>query len=258
MTQDFRKKYRPKTFSEFVGNKRTTKILTNIVKSGPLPKGILIHDPAGSGKTSLAHVFLKGLFCQNFSEDVCGECKECLDFEEPFSAEYQWPSIFDCTRINEKILDEVFQNTFWPPKKFGRKIYIFDEFHRAKIPLQEKLLKPLETREDRLLIFCLIDLKTIIEAFRQRVMVLKTNRPELDELIPWLQKICDSEGINTKDGNALRQIALSSDRLPRECLSLLEKLSLLGEPLTTGLVKELAQDNRGDRADRPQYRIVTE
>lgn len=258
MTQDFREKYRPKNFSELVGNKRTIKILRNIVKSGHLPNGMLIHGPAGSGKTSLAHVFMKALYCQNCSEDVCGECKECLDFEELFSAEYQGPYVFDCTRINEKVLEEIFQNTFWPPKRMGRKIYVFDEFHRARAPLQEKLLKPLEAREDRLLIFCLIDLKTVSEAFRQRVMVLKTNRPEFGELIPWLQKICDSEGINIKDGNALRQIALSGDRLPRECLSLLEKISFLGEPLTTNLVKEFAQDNREDRDGKPQYSIITE
>ena len=258
MVQDFREKYRPKSFSTFVGDKRTIKILTNIVKSAHLPKGMLIYGPAGSGKTSLAQVFMKALYCQSFSEDVCGECEECLSFEKLFSRISQWPYVFDCTRISEKVLEEIFQNTFWPPQRMGRQIYIFDEFHRAKVPLQEKLLKPLETQEDRLVIFCLIDLKTVGEAFRQRVTVLKTNRPEFDELIFWLQRICDSEGIIIKDGNALRQIALSADRLPRECLGLLEKVYLLGEPLSTSLAKELAQDNRGDHSDKPQYRIFGE
>jgi len=66
MIQDFRGKYRPRTFSEFVGNANAIRILKNIVRSGSLRKGILIHGPAGTGKTTLAQVFLRSVFCKNF------------------------------------------------------------------------------------------------------------------------------------------------------------------------------------------------
>jgi hypothetical protein len=122
--------------------------------------------------------------------------------------------------------------------------------------LQERLLRPLETQKDLLAIFCVIDLKTVTQAFRQRVTVLKTNPPEIDELIPWLQKICDLEGIIVKDKSAIRQIASSANQLPRECLSLLEKGLFLNEPLTTTLVKELAQDNQESYDHGSQYTLA--
>jgi DNA polymerase-3 subunit gamma/tau len=201
--EDYRQKYRPKSFSEFVGNRRTIKILANIGKSGHLPNGILIYGPAGSGKTTLAQTFLKALHCQNFQDDVCGECKECLDFEKEFSSGCQWPDIFDCTMIDEKVFREIYSNTLFPRSIRGRKVYILDEFHRAKSTLQDKFLKPLETAKNRLFIFSLIDLKKVSQAFRQRVTMLQTKRPEVDEIVPWLQRICDLEGIHIKDRNAL-------------------------------------------------------
>ena len=80
------------------------------------------------------------------------------------------------------------------------------------------------------------------DAFRDRVTVLRTIPPKIEELVPWLKSICTTEKIIIKDNNALTQVARSGGRLPRESLSLLDKVAVLEEPLTTSLVKELAQD----------------
>jgi DNA polymerase-3 subunit gamma/tau len=77
-TSDFRMKYRPKKFSEVIGNKSIIQILKNIVTSHRIPNGILFHGPSGTGKSSLAYVFVKALNCLDFEEDVCGNCENCL------------------------------------------------------------------------------------------------------------------------------------------------------------------------------------
>jgi hypothetical protein len=85
-------------------------------------------------------------------------------------------------------------------------------------------------------------IKAISPVFAQRIFRLSIRPPEIEELTSWLPKICDSEGITIKDRNGLRQPASSANRQPRECLNLLEMIYLSRQPLTTTLVKEVAQD----------------
>jgi DNA polymerase III gamma/tau subunit len=257
-SQDFRDKYRPRSFSEFVGNGMVINILSEIVKSRRSPNGILFHGPAGTGKTSLELVLAKALSCQNFSEDVCGRCANCLAFEEFYENSDDLWILHDCTKLNEKSLDEILQKGFFAGAclEMTYDVHIFDELDRAKDSLQSRLLSHLEMKKDRLLIFSLIDLKKIDEAFQQRVTVLKTSRPEIEELIPWLERICASEGIVVKGEDALRQLGVAADRLPRSCLGLLQKISYLRKPLTTSLVREIAQDSRGSEDGGSRYRIL--
>ena len=239
---NFRQRYRPNRFSEIVGNKKVIRILKNMIKSHRIPNGILFHGPPGSGKTTLTRIFVKALLCQNFSNDVCSKCKKCLSFSDKLVGGDDY-SFHDCSQITARELEGIINGFRLVPISTTKiNISIFDEFHRTREPLQDKLLIPLEKFTDILLIFCLIDLKAVSDAFRQRVTVLKTVRPDIDQLIPWLQRICTSERITIKDSNAVREVAQCAARLPRECLSLLEKISLSGEPLTTSLVREFAQD----------------
>jgi len=262
---DLQEEYRPKSFSQVVGNTIPIKILVNMIKKGRIPKGILFHGPQGSGKTTLARLIVKALHCRNFLYDVCGICENCLFFEKytlsgtgyefhdyikignKASSSDKIPSVdythHDCSKITAKILDDILLSFRFPGfSSTGLIIHILDEFQRASIPLQDKFLIPLEDYRNILLIFCLIDLDKIQEPFRQRVRVLKTTRPEIPELLPWMQKICTDKEIILKDSGALGQVATSADRLPRGCLSLLEKALLWDEPLSTDLVRELAKD----------------
>jgi DNA polymerase III delta prime subunit len=151
--------------------------------------------------------------------------------------------------MSARVLEDILRSLEFPSdSSTGLRIIILDEFQRAlNDRIQDQFLIALEKYTNILLIFCLIDLKKVHEAFQQRPTVLKTKRPEIEELIPWLQKICTAEKIVVKDNSALEQVARSAHRLPRECLAFLEKAVWLGEPLSTALVKEIAQDHEDSK-----------
>lgn len=257
---DLLNKYRPKKFSEFLGNKTTIKITINAVKNykseAKIAKnGILIHGLQGTGKTSLAYLIVKALSCENFAEDVCDECDNCKSFKLIRDL-FFWNSPYqhcNCTKMDKAYMDYVLREMERGNRIANRRITIFDEFHRTNQPLQQKLLDPLEVNNHILLIFCAISIQKVSQEFQERVLKLPVKPPEINELIPWLLKMCDSMKITVKDGNALKELAEKTGGIERACLSFLEKAQLLEEPLTIDLVKEIAEEQD---YHAPEYTLV--
>ena len=260
-TYDFRLKYRPKRFNEVIGNKLTIRVLKNIVITGRIPSAALFHGPPGTGKSTLSYVFPKALSCLNFEDDVCDECENCLAMDKYFPKGAWWlVDIHDCTRINVTHLDDLIRRHFnvFPQTRIGKNIHVFDEFQRAQPQFQEKFLTELETNPDLLLIFSLIDISRVEEAFQQRVTALKTTRPELDELVSWLHDICSLENISVTDTEALRHLAITANLLPRECLRLLQTISYMSNSLTLSLVQEVFQDDPSTFDELPETVVLDE
>ncbi|MEG0020965.1 MAG: DNA polymerase III subunit gamma/tau, partial [Oscillospiraceae bacterium] len=59
------RKYRPRTFSEVVGQKAVVESLKNQVASGKLGHAFLFTGTRGTGKTSCAKIFAKAINCTN-------------------------------------------------------------------------------------------------------------------------------------------------------------------------------------------------
>jgi len=248
---DLREKYRPRTFSDIIGNASPIRILKRIITSGCFPQGIIIHGETGSGKTSLAYVFARASNCENFVDDLCGECEPCKSImnDFPYSSISYGIHIHDCSLIDGKRLDEIFKNHlyFIQCNRIKKDFHIFDEFHRIRDASQDKFLRHLEINRNLLFIFCLIDISKIEKAFRDRTVVLKTSRPELTVIVPWLRRICNQEGIAIENPNALRQLATEANRSPRACLGTLQKILYLGEPITMALVENLLAEELSNR-----------
>ena len=72
------RKWRPKKFSELIGQEHITTTLQNSIRSNRIAHAYLFTGPRGVGKTSTARIFAKVLNCLNPKDtEPCNECEIC-------------------------------------------------------------------------------------------------------------------------------------------------------------------------------------
>lgn len=74
-------KYRPKKFTDVVGQKHIVPVLSAFVRVGP-PPVLIFSGEHGLGKTTLARITAAALNCEKEEADACGECSSCLSIRE--------------------------------------------------------------------------------------------------------------------------------------------------------------------------------
>ncbi|RDU73161.1 DNA polymerase III subunit gamma/tau [Helicobacter aurati] len=136
-------KYRPKLFSELIGQESVTRTLSLALATQRISHAYLFSGLRGSGKTSSARIFARCLQCQKgISSKPCGICPSCksalqgnnLDIVELDGAS------------NRKIDDirEIIEQTKYKPSIGRFKIFIIDEVHMLTKESFNSLLKTLE------------------------------------------------------------------------------------------------------------------
>ena len=74
-------KYRPKTFSDLIGQDIMTETIVNSIKMNKVPNAYLFSGIRGVGKTTTARIVAKSLNCKNGIENLCQDemCEHCSD-----------------------------------------------------------------------------------------------------------------------------------------------------------------------------------
>ena len=78
------RKYRPKQFSDIVGQQSVVRTLVNAIKLKRTHQAYVFSGSRGIGKTSIARIFSKALRCPNVVERdgllySCDHCPDCLE-----------------------------------------------------------------------------------------------------------------------------------------------------------------------------------
>ena len=122
-------KYRPKSFSEVIGQESITKTLENSIKTNQLAQALLFCGPRGVGKTSCARILANLINDNNNSSDDFSFNVFELDAASNNSVE-------DIRNINEQVRI--------PPQIGSHKVYIIDEAHMLSSSAFNAFLKTLE------------------------------------------------------------------------------------------------------------------
>jgi len=136
-------KYRPKKFSEVVGQEATIKTLMSALDKKQIANAYLFSGLRGSGKTTTARIFAKALQCSNGeSSSPCEVCENCI-----MANENRHIDIIEMDAAsNRKIEDikEIIEHTRYKPTIGRYKIFIIDEAHMLTREAENALLKTLE------------------------------------------------------------------------------------------------------------------
>lgn len=228
-------KYRPRVYSDVLGQEATIAILKEYVRSGRgFRQSYLFCGGHGSGKTTLGRILARALLCETPKEgEPCDECFSCRNLlENGTSADFV--EVDAATNSGKadvaKVLEEIAYSTF----SGKRRIYLFDESHQLSKDALDALLKPLEDNipgsEDKRLtcIFCTTEPERMRATILSRcapAFVVQPQKPP--HIAQRLGSICEKEGIQA-DPEMLVLIAEVTECHIRDALKAIEGVSMLG------------------------------
>jgi DNA polymerase III subunit gamma/tau len=224
--------YRPQDFGEVVGQDAIVRTLTNAIAAGQVRQAYLFAGPRGTGKTSMARILAKSLNCAQgptaTPDNVCNACVTIangtsLDVIEMDAASQR--GIDDIREIRERVVLQ--------PAEGRYKVYILDEAHQLTDAAWNALLKLIEEPPPHLLfVFCTTDLAKVLPTVRSRCQTFAFARPRLPEIVRYLRRVADGEGIDAPDA-ALSLIARSARGSFRDAVSTLDQLAAATERTIT-------------------------
>ncbi len=231
-------KYRPQTFSDLVGQTSVVKTLQNALKSEKPSHAYLFSGSRGTGKTSMARIFAKGLTCENLKDgNPCGQCDICIDI-----AEGNLVDVIEIDAASNRGIDEIRdlrERILFAPNRAKRKVYIIDEVHMLTKEAFNALLKTLEEPpEHAYFLLATTEMHKLPETIISRCQTFIFHRFGLDQLVGRLAEIAKTEKISV-ESEALEVIARKAEGGLRDAISLLEQISAETEKnITTDAVRE--------------------
>ena len=201
------KKYRPKKFSDLIGQKDNVAILRKIIQDTVYNIPFLFTGPYGSGKTSASRVFAKSILCENLTAETepCDECQSCIDFQQGKNINYtemDAASHGDVQTIRE-LREEVNYSAIG--SKF--KITNIDEAHNISKQGYNALLKQLEEgAAHHIFIFCTNEPEKMLKTVRSRCWRIHSQPITPKMILENLKTLTSAENIEVEE-EALKLIS---------------------------------------------------
>ncbi len=216
------RKWRPKRFSELVGQEHVVRALSNALDTGRVHHAFLFTGTRGVGKTTIARIFAKSLNCEEgVSAEPCGKCSTCLDIDAGRYLDLLEIDAASNTGVDD--VREVIENAQYMPSRGKYKVYLIDEVHMLSKAAFNALLKTLEEPPGHVkFLLATTDPQKLPVTVLSRCLQFNLKRLDEDQISGQIAMILQAEAIETDD-SAVRQIAKAADGSLRDGLSLLDQ-----------------------------------
>ncbi len=137
------RKYRPRNFSELVGQEHVSKALIHALENNRLHHAYLFSGTRGCGKTTIARILAKCLNCETgVTATPCETCESCQEISAGRFVDLIEVDAASRTRVEDT--RELLDNVQYAPSRGRYKVYLIDEVHMLSTHSFNALLKTLE------------------------------------------------------------------------------------------------------------------
>ncbi|MDD2731156.1 MAG: DNA polymerase III subunit gamma/tau [Candidatus Portnoybacteria bacterium] len=236
------RKYRPRSFSEVIGQEHVVKTLTNALALKKVAHAYLFCGPRGTGKTTIARLLAKAVNCANLvgeeradtklsvrqsvaaadtrkKYEPCNRCSNCQEINDGRALD-----LIEIDAASNRGIDEIRElreGIKFSPARLKHKVFIIDEVHMLTREAFNALLKTLEEPpEHAIFILATTEIHKVPQTIISRCQRFDFHKLPLPKIAERLKRIAEQEKVKIDKG-ALELIALSADGAVRDAESLL-------------------------------------
>lgn len=239
MYQVLYRKYRPKVFSDVVGQDHITRTLESEVQKGKLSHAYLFTGSRGTGKTTCAKILSKAVNCLNPQNgNPCNECEVCRGIDSG--------AILDVVEIDAASnngvdnIRDIRDESGFAPASCRFRVYIIDEVHMLSIGAFNALLKTLEEPPEHVMfILATTEVHKLPVTILSRCQRFDFRRVDTKDMLRRMNFIAEKEGF-VLDEDAAVLISRLADGGMRDALSTLDQCVSVENHVTTNTVCSVA------------------
>ena len=226
------RKYRPRNFSEMVGQAHVVQALGNALKTQRLHHAYLFTGTRGVGKTTISRILAKSLNCLGvdgqggITDQPCGVCQACTDIDSGRFVDYTELDAASNRGVDE--IAQLLEQAVYKPVVGRFKVFMIDEVHMLTNTAINAMLKTLEEPPEYLkFVLATTDPQKVPATVLSRCLQFNLRPMAPETILEHLVQVLALENVQAEP-QALRLLARAARGSMRDALSLSDQAIAFG------------------------------